>query len=101
MMSPDTTRTGQWSVREGFMCNLCRRSFIRGAAALGASGAFASSLSAQTLRNGGGAPRLPARGEFVITNAYIMTMDDALGDIAGGAVHVKNGDIVAVGKDVK
>ena len=84
------------------MCSLCRRSFIRGAAALGASGALASPLSAQTMmRSGGGASRLPARGEFVITSAYIMTMDDTLGDIAGAAVHVKNGAIVAVGKDVK
>ncbi len=79
------------------MCNLCRRSLIRGAAALGATAAFAPQLIAQTR----GGARLPTRGEFTITNAYIMTMDDALGDIAGGAVHVKNGDIVAVGKDVK
>jgi cytosine/adenosine deaminase-related metal-dependent hydrolase len=85
------------------MCDLCRRSFIRGAAALGAAGAsglFASPLMAQARKAGGGA-KLPARGEFVIANAYVMTMDDALGDIAGGSVHVKNGDIVAVGKDVK
>jgi 5-methylthioadenosine/S-adenosylhomocysteine deaminase len=83
------------------MCELCRRSFIRGAAALGAAGAsglFSSPLMAQA-RNG--ASRLPARGEFTIANAYVMTMDEALGDIAGGSVHVKNGDIVAVGKDVK
>ena len=79
------------------MCNLCRRSFMRGAAALGAAaaGGFASPLSAQT-----GGASLPARGEFTIQNAYVMTMDPTLGDIAGGAVHVRNGDIVAVGKDV-
>ncbi len=29
------------------------------------------------------------------------TMDSALADIAGGSVHVRNGEIVAVGKDVK
>lgn len=83
------------------MCELCRRSFIRGAAALGAAGAsglFSSPLLAQAR---GGGSRLPARGEFTIANAYVMTMDGALGDIAGGSVHVKNGDIVAVGKDVK
>jgi hypothetical protein len=28
-------------------------------------------------------------------------MDSALADIAGGSVHVRNGEIVAVGKDVK
>ena len=83
------------------MCELCRRSFMRGAGALGAavaSGLFSSPLMAQT---GGGAARLPARGEFTIANAYVMTMDGALGDIADGSVHVKDGDIVAVGKDLK
>jgi cytosine/adenosine deaminase-related metal-dependent hydrolase len=74
-----------------------RRHFIGGAAALGAAGAtglFSSPLMAQ------GSSRLPARGEFTIANSYVMTMDTALGDIAGGSVHVKNGEIVAVGKDV-
>jgi 5-methylthioadenosine/S-adenosylhomocysteine deaminase len=47
------------------------------------------------------ASRLPARGEFVIRGAYVMTMDRTLGDIANGAIHVKNGEIVTVAKDVK
>src|SRR5256886_16016643 len=86
------------------MCELCRRSFIRGAAALGTAGAtglFSSPLTAQARRGDGGSSKLPARGEFTIVNAYVMTMDSALGDIAGGSVHVRNGEIVAVGKDVK
>jgi 5-methylthioadenosine/S-adenosylhomocysteine deaminase len=41
---------------------------------------------------------LPARGEFVIRGAHVITMDPALGDIAGGDVHVKDGSIVAVGR---
>ena len=40
---------------------------------------------------------LPQRGEFVITNAYVITMDPQLGDIPNGSVHVRNGAIVAVG----
>ena len=86
------------------MCELCRRRFIRGAAALGAAGAaglFSSPLMAQPRRGDAAPSRLPARGEFTIANAYVMTMDGALGDIAGGAVHVRNGEIVAVGNDVK
>ena len=87
------------------MTRLCRRRFVQGAAALGAAGAsglFAPPLLAQARREGGGGgSRLPPRGEFTIANVYVMTMDGTLGDIAGGAVHVKNGDIVAVGKDVK
>jgi cytosine/adenosine deaminase-related metal-dependent hydrolase len=86
------------------MCELCRRNFIRGAAALGVAGATGlvpSSLMAQARRGDGGGSKLPARGEFTIVNALVMTMDSALGDIAGGAVHVRNGEIVAVGRDVK
>jgi 5-methylthioadenosine/S-adenosylhomocysteine deaminase len=85
------------------MCKICRRSFIRGAAALGAAGAtglFSSPLLAQARRGNTDSSKLPARGEFTIANAYVMTMDSSLGDIADGSVHVRNGDIVAVGKDV-
>ena len=81
------------------MYQLNRRGFIGGVAALGAAGPgvlWSSPLLAQA---GGGGP-LPARGEFTIANAYVMTMDPGLGDIAGGSVHVRNGDIVAVGKDI-
>jgi 5-methylthioadenosine/S-adenosylhomocysteine deaminase len=56
---------------------------------------------AQAKRGDGGSMRLPARGEFTIANAYVITMDGALGDVAGGSVHVRNGEIVAVGADVK
>jgi 5-methylthioadenosine/S-adenosylhomocysteine deaminase len=86
------------------MCELCRRGFIRGAAALGAAGVtglFSPPLLAQARRGNIGSSKLPVRGEFTIANAYLMTMDSALGDVAGGSVHVKNGEIVAVGKDVK
>jgi 5-methylthioadenosine/S-adenosylhomocysteine deaminase len=82
------------------MCEVCRRSFMRGAVALGAAGAsalFYSPLMAQAVRDAG-TSRLPQRGEFTITNAYVMTMDRSLGDFAGGSVHVRNGEIVAVGK---
>lgn len=47
------------------------------------------------------AKKLPPRGEFVIRNAYVLTMDPELGDIPGGDVHVKNGEIVAVGRRIK
>ena len=43
---------------------------------------------------------MPARGSFVIRNAFVMTMDDA-GDIANADVHVANGAIVAVGQNLK
>ena len=85
------------------MCELCRRSFIRGLAALGTIGAFPSPLLAQAQT--GAAVRaasaaLPTRGEFVIRNGFVLTMDAALGDLPRGSVHVRNGEIVAVGADV-
>ena len=86
------------------MREVCRRHFMRGALALGTLGLaqkFSSPLLAQTgPATGSGGAKLPDRGEFTITGAYLMTMDGALGDIAGGSIHVKNGEIVAVGKDV-
>ncbi len=38
--------------------------------------------------------------EFLIRNAYVLTMDAGLGDIAGGDVHVRAGAIAAVGRNL-
>ncbi len=40
--------------------------------------------------------KLPERGEFVIRNAYVMTMDAGAGDMPNADVHVRKGEIVAV-----
>jgi 5-methylthioadenosine/S-adenosylhomocysteine deaminase len=40
------------------------------------------------------------RGEFLIRKAYVLTMDAAVGDLAGADVHVRGGAIVAVGRDL-
>jgi 5-methylthioadenosine/S-adenosylhomocysteine deaminase len=83
------------------MCDLCRRSFMRSLAAFGAAAASPSLVWAQAPAGGPSASAsLPARGEFVIRSGFVMTMDAALGDIPGGAVHVRNGEIVAVGREV-
>jgi 5-methylthioadenosine/S-adenosylhomocysteine deaminase len=82
------------------MSEISRRQVLRNGAALGllaGTGVASSPLWAQV--SASGVP-LPPRGEFVIINAYVMTMDDQLGDIAGGSVHVRNGEIIAVGKSV-
>ena len=84
------------------MCIICarsaarfdRRRFLTGAAALGLAATAPKPLLAQTDSSPG---RLPARGEFVVRNAFVMTMDDKLGDMAGADVHVRNGAILAVG----
>src|SRR5205814_3757252 len=71
-----------------------RRAFLRAAAALGTL-PLVPQASAQEKR------KLPARGEYLIRGAHVMTMDAATGDIAGGDVHVRNGEIVAIGKSLK
>src|SRR3954471_20964913 len=85
-----------------------RRRFIKGLAALGAAATTGSTLfsfgcnaPAQQTANSRPTGALPNRGEFLIQNAYVMTMDPALGDISGGNVHVRNGAIVAVGANVQ
>jgi cytosine/adenosine deaminase-related metal-dependent hydrolase len=76
---------------------MSRRHLLRAAAVLAASGAAPGSGFAAPSQ---GAPALPARGAFVIRNAYVMTMDEA-GDIANADVQVANGVIVAVGQNLK
>jgi cytosine/adenosine deaminase-related metal-dependent hydrolase len=76
-----------------------RRELLAGAGAIGAMGIMPSPLFAA------GEPHpatpLPPRGELLIRKAYVMTMDPALGDIPDGSVHIKNGRIMAVGKDLQ
>ena len=73
---------------------ITRRDFLGGVAALGAW-----SLAGCATPSGGGSGRLPVRGEFVIRDAYVMTMD-AAGDLPGADVYVRNGEIAAVGVGV-
>ena len=73
-----------------------RREFLRGTLALGALGGGASApigfSLAQSRVNG-----MPQPDEFLIRNAYVMTMDTALGDQPNADVHVRDGVIAAVG----
>ena len=64
-----------------------RRTFLKTSAAFGAAGWLAKAQ--------------PARREFLIRDAYVMTMEPGVDDIAGGSVHVRGGEIVAVGKNLK
>src|SRR5215467_4239550 len=73
-----------------------RREFLGDMAALGAAG-----LSGCTaLEVPPEPPALPTRDQFVIRNAYVMTMD-AAGDLADADVHVKGGTIAAVGRKLE
>jgi len=86
------------------MKSITRRALISHAAGIAATGIAAPPVVAAAMkaaRRSGAVGALPERGEFVVRGAYVMTMDPALGDIAGGDVHVKDGAIVAVGKALK
>ena len=71
-----------------------RREVLGGVLAAGAlsSAPFRSSLGQQP------AGTMTERSELLIRNAYVLTMDAAVGDIAGGDVHVRGGAIAAVGR---
>src|SRR5690349_10701094 len=75
-----------------------RREFLEELAALGALGLpGCASLTGSDVDPGG----LPERGEVVIRNAYVMTMDAKTGDLPDADLHVRNGAIVAVGRGLK
>jgi 5-methylthioadenosine/S-adenosylhomocysteine deaminase len=71
-----------------------RRKVLGGVLAAGALG------GAPLRRSFGQQPvsRMNERSEFLIRNAYVLTMDAGVGDIAGGDVHVRAGAIAAVGR---
>jgi 5-methylthioadenosine/S-adenosylhomocysteine deaminase len=87
---------------------ISRRGFFGGLAGLGVAALAHPPAAAQGAqaappgrRSTGAARRLPARGEYVVRRAYVLSMDARLGDIADGDVHVRNGDIVAVGRNLR
>lgn len=77
------------------MTTLDRRTLLRGTTALAAAAIVPRNTHAQAQP-----AALPARGEFVVRGAYVLTMDPAIGDLPSGDVHVRNGSIVAVAANV-
>src|SRR5690606_19290631 len=78
-----------------------RRDVLTGTAALGASVMLSSRASAQAgTAAAGGTAALPARGEFVVRGAHVISMDPTIGDLAAGDVQVRDGAIVAVAASV-
>jgi 5-methylthioadenosine/S-adenosylhomocysteine deaminase len=75
-----------------------RREFLGSVAALGALGLpGCASITGGKFEPG----TLPMRDEVVIRNGYVMTMDAKHGDLPGADVHVKDGAIVAVGRNLE
>ena len=75
-----------------------RRSVLAGVGAVSAT-ALIRSAQAQT-STAALDTRLPARREFVIRNAHVLPMDEQIGDLPRGDVHVRDGAIIAVGQDL-
>src|SRR5262245_24884344 len=71
-----------------------RRTVLKSVAAFAATGL----ASCASMAPGGGRSTgaLPARGEFVIRGANVLTLDPKIPDLARGDVHVRDGAIVAV-----
>jgi 5-methylthioadenosine/S-adenosylhomocysteine deaminase len=89
-------------MREGG--KISRRGLLGAAAAVGAAGAVSGTRPARAAGPRASAARpagqLPPRGEYLVRGAYVLTMDPVLGDVPRGDVHVRDGEIVAVGTDL-
>lgn len=78
-----------------------RRTVLKLATALAATGLSSCLPLAQPGPGAGRSARaLPGRGEFVIRGATVLTLDARIGDFARGDVHVRDGAIVAVAKEI-
>jgi 5-methylthioadenosine/S-adenosylhomocysteine deaminase len=86
--------------------SLDRRDLVAGAALLGGFGALPTFTAAQDAAPHPGtvatAPTaLPARDEFVVRRAKVLTMDPHLAELDNGDVHVRDGVIIAVGNNLE
>jgi 5-methylthioadenosine/S-adenosylhomocysteine deaminase len=83
-----------------------RRGFLGTGAAAGLGIVAASAAVPALVAPAEASPRTPDHQnedprEFVVHGAYVLTMDRALGDLAEGDVHVRDGKIVAVGRRLR
>src|SRR3954470_8578238 len=72
-----------------------RRTLLQAGAALAMTALARQPLFAQQQK-----PALPARGEFVIRNAIVLSMDARIGDLLRGDVHVRDGALFAIAKEI-
>jgi cytosine/adenosine deaminase-related metal-dependent hydrolase len=79
---------------------ISRRRFLGAVAVLGSVGlggcAMSDAKSSRLFAANRSHGQLPPRGEFVVRNAYVVTIDPKLGDLPRGDVYVRDGIIVAV-----
>jgi cytosine/adenosine deaminase-related metal-dependent hydrolase len=75
-----------------------RRTVLAATTALAATSVLPRATQAQSAASP--AASLPTRGEFVVRRAHVISMDDKIGDLTEGDVHVRDGVIVAVAASV-
>ena len=74
---------------------MTRRALMNTAAAAGAAGMLDGIAQAQAPTT-----NLPAANEVLIRDAFVISMDPAIGDLPHGDIHVRGGAIVAVGANL-
>lgn len=84
---------------------LSRRSLLLGAGGIAGAGLFGLSApailkSTPAMAQEVAPATLPERGEYLIKGGSLVTVDEALGNIEGGDIHVRNGEIVAIGTNL-
>lgn len=87
---------------QGNPYEISRRRFLTNSlllSALGLGGSFFNyGLQAKPLNDHHRSLALPIRGNFLIRNGHVLSMDPNIGEISEGDVHIKNGEILAVGR---
>lgn len=79
---------------------MSRRTVLGSAAGLGAGAPLALGGTAAVADLGGGADA-PQHKEYVVTGAYVVSMDPAIGEVRNGDIHVRRGKIVAIGRNLE
>jgi 5-methylthioadenosine/S-adenosylhomocysteine deaminase len=74
-----------------------RRTLLGATAAAATAGLSGDITLAQAQPSGGAAS---TAGEYLIRDAFVLSMDPAIGDLPRGDIHVRNGAIVAVGTNL-
>ena len=82
---------------------ISRRGFLSATATLGTmvlAGCATRTATTSSLAASRSPGELPQRGEFIVKNAHVITMDAKLGEISGCDIHVRDGVIIAVGQNL-
>jgi len=82
---------------------ISRRDFLSAATALGTmalAGCATRAATTSSLAANRSPGQLPERGEFIVKNAHLLTMAPKLAEIPGGDIHVRDGILAAVGRNL-